>query len=145
MLKIKYNILLRLYLFLLLKNSNSLSSFIILMSCLYYFKWSDKKIELLASLVLKKKKNIILFLTFLVDDCILMYLEITILCIYNFLILYGYLFGFFFLYTLAPICLKSWVRPWNRLTYREQYKSCTWDQAIQIGILSHKMSVDSIT
>ena len=86
-----------------------------------------------------------MFLSFLVDDCILMYLEITILCIYNFLILYGYLFGFFFLYTLAPICLKSWVRPWNRLTYREQYKSCTWDQSIQIGILSHKMSVDSIT
>ena len=43
LLKIKYNILLRLYLFLLLKNSNSLSSFIILMSCLYYFKCSDKK------------------------------------------------------------------------------------------------------
>ena len=33
MLKIKCNILLRL----------SLSSFIILMSCLYYFKWSGKK------------------------------------------------------------------------------------------------------
>ena len=37
-LKIKYNILLRLYTFLQLKNSNSLSSFIILMSYLYYFK-----------------------------------------------------------------------------------------------------------
>ena len=43
MLKIKYNILLRLSLFLQLKNSNSLSSFIILMSYLYYFKWSDIK------------------------------------------------------------------------------------------------------
>ena len=43
MLKIKYNILLRLYFFLQLKNSNSLSSFIILMSCLNYFKRSDKK------------------------------------------------------------------------------------------------------
>ena len=41
--KIKYNILLRLYFFLQLKNSNSLTSFIILLSCLYYFKWSDKK------------------------------------------------------------------------------------------------------
>ena len=45
LLKIKYNILLRLYLFLQLKNLNSLSSFIILMSCLYYFKWSGKKIK----------------------------------------------------------------------------------------------------
>ena len=34
---------LKLYLFLQLKNSNSLSSFVILMSCLYYFKWSVKK------------------------------------------------------------------------------------------------------
>ena len=38
LLKIKYNILLRLYLFLQLKNLNSLASFIILMSCLYYFR-----------------------------------------------------------------------------------------------------------
>ena len=36
------------------------------------------------------KKNIILFL--LVDDCILMYLEITILFIYNFTILHGFFF-----------------------------------------------------
>ena len=43
LLKIKYNILLRLSLYLQLKNSKSLSSFIILMSCLYYFKWSGKK------------------------------------------------------------------------------------------------------
>ena len=32
-----------------------------------------------------------------------------------------------------------------RMTYKDQYKSCTWDQSIQIGILSHKMSVDTIT
>ena len=38
LLKIKYNILLRLSLYFQLKNSNFLSSFIILMSCLYYFK-----------------------------------------------------------------------------------------------------------
>ena len=38
LLKIKYNILLKLYIFLQLKNSNSLSSFFILMSCIYYFK-----------------------------------------------------------------------------------------------------------
>ena len=43
LLKIKYNILLRLYLFLQLKNLNYLASFIILMSCLYYFRWSEKK------------------------------------------------------------------------------------------------------
>ena len=43
LLKIKYNILLRLYLFLQLKNLNYLYSFIILMSCLYNFKWSDKR------------------------------------------------------------------------------------------------------
>ena len=38
LLKIKYNILSKLYFFLQLKYSNSLSSFIILMSCIYYFK-----------------------------------------------------------------------------------------------------------
>ena len=43
LLKLKYNILLRSHLFLGLKYSNSLSSFNILMSCLYYFKCSDKK------------------------------------------------------------------------------------------------------
>ena len=37
-----------------------------------------------------------LFLPLLVKDCILMYLETTILCIYNFLVLYKYLFGVFF-------------------------------------------------
>ena len=48
-----------------------------------------------------KKKNIILhffFLSLLVNDCILMYLETTILYIYNFLILYGCLFGVYFLF-----------------------------------------------
>ena len=41
------------------------------------------------------KKNIILFLylSLLVNDYILMYLETTILSIYKFLILYGCLFG----------------------------------------------------
>ena len=43
LLKIKYNILLKLYFFFQLKNSNSLYSFIIFISCIYYFKWSDKK------------------------------------------------------------------------------------------------------
>ena len=38
LLKLKYNILLRLYLFIQLKNSNSSYSFIILISCLYYFR-----------------------------------------------------------------------------------------------------------
>ena len=36
-----------------------------------------------------------LFLSLLVNDCILIYLEIKILCIYNFLILYRHLFGLF--------------------------------------------------
>ena len=50
-------------------------------------------------------------LSSLVNDCILMYLETMILSIYNFLILHGCLFGvFFFLHTLAPASLKSWVR-----------------------------------
>ena len=41
---------------------------------------------------------------------------------------------------------KSWGYTFQcRLTYREQYKSCTWDQSIQIGILSHKLSLDTIT
>ena len=49
-----------------------------------------------------KKKNIILFLSLLVNYCILMYLEIMILNIYNFLILYRGLFrGFFFFSALA--------------------------------------------
>ena len=58
-----------------------------------------------------KKKNIILFLFLLVNDYILMYLKTTILCIYNFLILYGYLLGgfFFFFLTLVPASLKFWV------------------------------------
>ena len=54
-----------------------------------------------------------LFLSLLVNDCILMYLEIIILYIYNSLILYGCLFGvFFFLYTPALASLKSWVCPY---------------------------------
>ena len=50
----------------------------------------------------KKKHYFVLFLSLLVNDCILMYLEITILCIYKFLILYGCLFGvvFFFFFFL---------------------------------------------
>ena len=57
MLKIKHNILLRLYFFLQLKISNSLYSFIILMSCLYYFKWSGKKIEHLMLGVTSQNQN----------------------------------------------------------------------------------------
>ena len=66
-----------------------------------------KKKKNLASLPIIKKKY--LFLSLLIDDCILMYLETMILCIYNFLILYGYLFGvlFFLIYTLVPANLKS--------------------------------------
>ena len=56
--------------------------------------------------IIKKKY---LFLSLLIDDCILMYLETIILCIYNFLILYGYLFGvlFFLIYILVSANLKS--------------------------------------
>ena len=62
-----------------------------------------KKKKIIANLVLKKK----LFLSLLVNDYILMYLKTTILCIYNFLILYECLFEvFFFLYTLALASLK---------------------------------------
>ena len=39
---------------------------------------------------IKKKHFLFLFLSLLVADCILMYLEITILCIYSFLILYEF-------------------------------------------------------
>ena len=52
---------------------------------------STKKKKNLANLVLKKK-ILFLFLSLLVDNCILMYLETTILCIYNFLIIYECLF-----------------------------------------------------
>ena len=46
--------------------------------------------------------NLVFVLSLLVNDCILMYLETTILCIYNFLILYKCLFGFFF----SPFILR---------------------------------------
>ena len=54
---------------------------------------TKKKKKNLGNLVLKKK---FLFLSLLVDDCILMYLETTISCIYNFLILHGCLFRVFY-------------------------------------------------
>ena len=57
------------------------------------------------------KKTFFFFWFLLVNDCILMYLKTTILCIYNFLILYRCLFDFFFSYILAPCSVKSWVRP----------------------------------
>ena len=49
----------------------------------------------------------------LVNDCILMYLEIIILNIYNFLIPYEYLFIYliFFFYTLISASIGSQVRP----------------------------------
>ena len=48
---------------------------------------------------IKKKKKI---LSLLVNDYILMYLKTTILCIYNFLILYECLFEVFFFFILWP-------------------------------------------
>ena len=70
-----------------------------------------------------------LFLSLLVNDCILMYLEIIILYIYNSLILYGCLFGvFFFLYTPALASLKSWVCPYFKafinFSFFKFHKSC---------------------
>ena len=57
--------------------------------------------NIVASLVLKKY-ILFLFLFLSVNDFVLMYLEITILYICNFLILYGHLFGVFFIpYTMA--------------------------------------------
>ena len=47
---------------------------------------------------IKKKYISYSFLFLLVNDCILMYLEIMILGIYNFLILYECLFGGFFFF-----------------------------------------------
>ena len=78
------------------------------MNALIYIKKKKKK-KNLTSLILKKKSFILfLFSSLLVDDCILIYLETTILCIYNFLILYGYLLRvFFFLYTPVLANLKS--------------------------------------
>ena len=71
-------------------------------------KKKKKKKKILANLVLKKNIILFLILSLLVNDCILIYLETTILSIYNFLILYKCLFGFFFfpLYTSAPTNLK---------------------------------------
>ena len=72
---------------------------------------TKKKKKILANLVLKKKHYFaffFFFLSLLVNDCILMYLETIILCIYNFLILYRFLFEiYFFLYTPALASLKS--------------------------------------
>ena len=47
------------------------------------------KKKILTNLVLKKNIILFLFLSLLVNNYILMYLEIMILCVYNFLILYG--------------------------------------------------------
>ena len=55
---------------------------------------STKK-KIVASLVYKKNIILFLFLSFLVNNYVLMYLE-TFFSIYNFLILYGYLFKIFF-------------------------------------------------
>ena len=69
------------------------------------------------ALTSKKKKFILfLFMFLLVNDCILMYLKITILCIYKFLILYGCLFGVFFFFYSDPANLKSWVHPCANIT-----------------------------
>ena len=45
---------------------------------------TTKKKKILTNLVLKKNVILFLFLSLLVNDCILMYLEIMILSIYNF-------------------------------------------------------------
>ena len=88
--------------------------------------------KILASLVLKKIYYFVFFFFFLplfVNYCILMYLETTILCIYNFLVLYEFLFGafffFFFLYTLASPSLKSWIRPWHNPMCKQTTIHCT--------------------
>ena len=60
-------------------------------------KTTKKKKKILTSLVLKKF-ILFLFLSLLVNDCILICLETMILCIYNFLILYGCLFRVFFFF-----------------------------------------------
>ena len=61
---------------------------------------TKKKKKNPSQLSIKKKTLfcIFFFLSLLVNDCILMYLETTILYIYNFLILYGCLFGVYFLF-----------------------------------------------
>ena len=58
-----------------------------------------------------------------------MYLKTTILCIYNFLILYRCLFGVFFfpLYP-APANLNSWIRPWFAGILIIKKNSCVIDQ-----------------
>ena len=68
---------------------------------------STKKKKILASLILKKKNIILhLFLSLLVDDCILMYLETIILYIYNFFNIIWMPIWIFFLYTLVSANLK---------------------------------------
>ena len=59
-----------------------------------------------------------MFLSLLVNDCILTYLKTKISCIYNFLYdMDPYLEGFFFFFfKLAPTSLKSWSVPsWRKL------------------------------
>ena len=85
-----------------------------------------------------KKKNIILFL--LVNYCILMYLEIIILCIYNFLILYRCLFGVFFHHTLALASLKFWLHP---LLSTHLILLLEWNFLMQILILKYVGSKNS--
>ena len=66
---------------------------------------STKKTKILASLVLKKH-----YFVFVVNNCILMYLEIIILYIYNFLIPYWYLFRVIYLFILPPPQTRIWSR-----------------------------------
>jgi len=55
-----------------------------------------------------------LFLSLLVNNCILIYSETMILSIYNFFnIIWMPIWIFFFLYNPAPTSLKSWVHSWQ--------------------------------
>ena len=57
---------------------------------------SKKKKKILSNLVLKENIILLLFLSLLVNDCILIYIETTMRSIYNFLIPYGCLSKVFF-------------------------------------------------
>ena len=63
---------------------------------------SKKKKKKIPTNLILKKTLFCFHLSLLVNDFILIYLEIIILSIYNILIPYGFLFGWFFFFIFQP-------------------------------------------
>ena len=64
-----------------------------------------------------------------------MYLEITILCIYKFLILYGWLFGVFFFFILRPLLALN----------LESVSACDEGIFFMFGVLNSTLDANALT